>query len=72
MIELLDNEWESLRAVIRAGGDGLAIGDGIATSQAIRLSLNGFVRISAPGAEPQRVTVTAAGASAFRIRRRAA
>jgi hypothetical protein len=71
MIDLLDREYEALRAVIRAGGDGLPLGQGVTPSQAIRLSLDGLARISPPGAGPQRVSVTARGASAFRMRGRA-
>lgn len=66
MIDLLPNEFEALRAVIRAGGEGLQLGDGITASQAIRLSLDGLIRISPATDGPQRAVVTAKGAAARR------
>ena len=70
-VDLLDAEYAALRAVLRAGGEGLALGRGITTSQAIRLSLDGLVRITPASDGPQRVIVTARGASMARERVRA-
>ncbi len=59
-IELLIHEIAALAAIRRAGPQGLAIGDGITVSSAIRLSLLGLVtigrdqRLTANGAELRR------------------
>lgn len=66
MIDLLPAEFEALRAVIRAGGDGLRLNDGIETAMALRLALDGLIRIKAVGDEPRWVIVTSKGAATAR------
>lgn len=66
-LTLLDREYESLRLILRAGGDGLALDDGRVTpAAAIRLSLDGLIRITPAEEGPQRLIVTAVGASVAR------
>lgn len=71
-LDLMDRAWDALRRVVRAGSEGIELDDDIATSTAIRLSLDGLVAISPDGTNRQRLTVTARGAAAFRQRRAAA